>query len=224
MRTFPSLLVAVLAVASGVLVAAPSMPLVDGLEKVDAKRVDEAWIDADADFSSYGRVIIDPAEVSFRKNWMRDVNRMQGASRIRQQDAEEIAAAAREGFDDIFANAFRKAGFEVVTEPGVDVLRLTPAIKELYIDSPGKLSELGNRNYSVEAGEAVLVLVASDSHTGAVLGVALDRRKAGDRGGSGLTRFDWRTSASNRADFERLFRSWADDCVDGLADLKAQAR
>ncbi len=47
----------------------------------------------------------------------------------------------------------------------------------------------------------------------------MDRREAGDRGG--MTRMIWRTKAPNRADFERLFRAWAKDSVDGLNDLKA---
>ena len=202
--------------------AAPPTPLIEGFDEVDAKRVDKAWLLPGADFSGYKRVMIDPAEVAFRKNWMRDVNRSHGSGpRVREEDAQKIAAAARDGFNEIFAEAFRKAGYEVVTESAPDVLRLTPAIRDLYIDAPAALSQFGNKIYSVEAGDAVLMLVVSDSPTGAVLGVAVDRREAGDRGGLGLSRMDWRTASSNRNDFERMFKSWAEDSVNGLADLKA---
>jgi len=202
--------------------AAPPTPLVEGFDQVKAKRVDQAWLLPGADFSAYKRVMIDPAEVAFRKNWMRDVNRSQrGASRVREEDAVKIAAAARDGFNEIFAEAFTKAGYEVVTESAPDVLRLTPAIRDLYITAPAALQDFGNKVYSVEAGDATLMLVVSDAPTGAVLGLAVDRREAGDRGGSQITRLDWRTTSSNRHDFERLFKAWAKDCVDGLADLKS---
>ena len=200
--------------------AATPNPMLEGFTEVDAKRVDKAWILPGAEFASYTKVMIDPVQVAFRKNWMRDINRSGNMARINQKDAEEIAAAGREGFDAIFADTFRKAGFEVTTQAGADVLRLSPSITDLYINAPAKLTEFGNRIYSVEAGEAVLVLTVSDSPTGAVLGVAMDRREAGDHGGT-VSRMDWRTKASNRADFERMFHSWAKDSVDGLNDLKA---
>ena len=70
------------------------------------------------------------------------------------------------------------------------------------------------RVYSVEAGEATLVLEARDSTTGALLGRALDRRIAGDdtRG--------MRNAVSNEADFRLLFRQWANASVKGLNELK----
>ncbi len=210
---------AFLASSPAVQAAAPS-PMLEGLVEVDATRVDKAWILPDAGFASYTKVMIDPAQVAFRKNWMRNINQGRGTSRISQKDAEEIAAAGRESFDEIFADAFRKGGYEVTTQPGADVLRISPSIADVYINAPAKLTEAGSRIYSVEAGEAVLVLTVSDSPTGAVLGVAMDRREAGDHGGR-VTRMDWRTKASNRADFERMFSSWAQDAVNGLNDLRA---
>ena len=71
------------------------------------------------------------------------------------------------------------------------------------------------RNYSEEAGSGTLVIEVRDSQTNALLGRAIERRVAGDNG-------PWlRTSASNRADFDRLFRRWAETSAQGLVELKA---
>ncbi len=72
-----------------------------------------------------------------------------------------------------------------------------------------------NRSYSQEAGAGTLVIEVRDSMTNALLGRAVERRIAGDNG-------RWlRTGVSNRADFDRLFRSWAEASANGLVELKA---
>ena len=99
------------------------------------------------------------------------------------------------------------------------MLRLSTAVINLAITAPDRPTAGRSYTFSVDAGEATVVIEARDSMTGAVRGRAVDRRTAGDTGG-GL-RGGLRTSFSNRADFERMFRSWAKASVEGLAELKA---
>ena len=47
----------------------------DGLVRVKAKKLDYVYLAPEADFRRYTKVLIDPTEVSFRKNWQRDQNR-----------------------------------------------------------------------------------------------------------------------------------------------------
>ena len=206
---------------------AASAVQIEGLVEVKAKRVDSAWLLPGVDFSPYQKVMIDSAEVAFRKNWVRDVNRnrMRGAgNHVSEKDAAEIAAAARSGFDDIFEAAFKEAGWELATEPAADVLRLRPSIVNLSINSPEAATSGVTRVYSVEAGEATLLLQAHDSLTGALLGVAVDQRVVGDdRGAIGVDRMDWTTRSSNKAEFKSLFKVWANICVKGLQELKERA-
>ncbi|MGH6963451.1 MAG: hypothetical protein ACREE0_03105, partial [Phenylobacterium sp.] len=70
-------------------------------------------------------------------------------------------------------------------------------------------------SYSVQAGSATLIVEVRDSLSGAVLGRAVDSRAAGDEISS------MRTSVSNRADFSRLFKTWAKASTNGLATLKS---
>ena len=47
----------------------------DGLKPVPDAKVDMAYVDPDADFSTFNRVAILDAFVAFRANWERDKNR-----------------------------------------------------------------------------------------------------------------------------------------------------
>src|SRR6266568_2624013 len=199
--------------------AAPAMPATyEGLVKVESKKLSEVYLLPDTDFRGYTKVMIDPVQVSFHKDWMKNMNRGRGASRrINSQDAQGIADAMRSGFEGIFTAAFETKGYQVVTAPAPDVLRLSPAVVNLYINAPDPMGAGGGRTYTVEAGEATLTLAARDSTTGALLGVALDRRQT-----SGSGRPTVASSVSNRSEFEELFKRWADICVKGLDELKAR--
>lgn len=217
-RCRSAIAIVLLAVAGPALSAAP--PSMENLVEVQARRLDAAFLLPGADFRQYTKVMIDPAEVAFRSDWMRSVNRSRGASRrINQDDAVRIAEATRTGFGDIFETAFRNAGFEIATAPGPDVLRIQPAVNDLFINAPDVPTAGRSRTYTVEAGEATLVVAVRDSTTGAVLGVAIDRRQTRSWGG----RLTWSNATTNRADFAALFRSWASITVDALAELKERS-
>jgi hypothetical protein len=198
--------------------AAPALPPpYEDLVQVKSKRLDAVYLLPGADFRSYTKIMIDPVQVSFRKDWVKEANRSRGVSRrIDDKDAEQIAQTARSGFEEILAAAFKRSGYEVVSAPAPDVLRLSPAIANLYINAPLPTQPGVSRSYTVEAGEATLVLEVRDSPTGAVLGLATDRSATRNSGHASLT-----SGASNRADFEDLFRRWSDICVRGLDQLKA---
>lgn len=192
-------------------------PELDGLVEVKAKRMDEAWLLPGADFRQYRSVIIDTPDVAFDKDWMRNMNETRNLSRrVSQADAEKIAAATRSGLVEVFQEEFRKAGYDIASTPGADVLRLSPEIVKLYVNAPDVLAPDRSRTYIIDAGEATLVLKARDSVSGALLGMAVDRREA--RGTGSVT---WANSVTNRSDFRRLFQQWAKICVKGLDELKA---
>jgi hypothetical protein len=192
----------------------------DGLVEIKAKRMDAAYLLPGADFRPYAKVILDPTQVAFRKNWMKDVNQSTpGVSRdVTEADAEKIAEAARGNFGDVFTEAFTKGGYQVVTAPAPDVLKLSTAVVNLYINAPDTMSAGRTRTYTMEAGEATLILEARDSTTGALLGRVLDRRQTRDSGTMSVS-----SSVTNLSDFRALFRRWADTCVKGLGELKEQS-
>lgn len=190
----------------------------EGLQKVKSKRMDKAYLLPGADFRVYDKVMLDPIEVAFAKNWERDINRDRRAGqRLKPEHVEEIRSEMATGLAEILTADLSKAGFEVVGEPGPDVLRLTPVLVNVYINAPDTSMTSPGRTYTytVEAGEATLGLEARDSETNQLLGRAVDRRRTGDTG-----RMTWTTSVTNRAEFSRMFKAWSSILADGLEALK----
>lgn len=190
----------------------------DGLHLVKSPKMDAVYLLPEADFRPYTKVILDPVEVAFKKNWQREVSSSSAlGARVSDKDAQRIANEVRTGFDHIFAEAYRGSGWQLVTEPGPDVLRVSTAVLNLYVAAPEKMTAGITRTFSVDAGEATLALEARDSQTGALLGRAVDQQIVGDERGYSRNR------VTNTADFERLFRGWARSSLDGLNELKAQS-
>jgi len=207
----------VLAVPQAFAADQPSPQNWDGLVQVESTKLDAVFLLPGEDFRPYTKVMIDPAEVAFRKNWMRDINnqRRSVSGHVTQEDAEEIMAAARTNFADVFAEEFRKGGYTVVQTPGPDVLRLRPGILDLYITAPDTMSAGRARTFTVEAGEATLIIEVRDSTTLALMGRAVDRRTT--RTSPTLS---YSNSVTNLAEFRELFRQWAKITVSGLTHLK----
>jgi hypothetical protein len=209
-----SITAALLAVAP---LAAQDPSAVEGLAKVRSSRLDSAYLLPGVNFRVYTKVMLDPPEVSFPPNWQRNYNRSEGAGRrIEDSDLVSVANEVRTGFAAIFAEAYRQGGYQVVTEAGPDVLRLRTGIINLYISAPDGLMVGRSRSYSIDAGEATMVIEARDSLTNALLGRVFDRRTAGYAGGR-------RTRVTNRSDFMDMFRAWASGSVRGLDELKARS-
>jgi hypothetical protein len=189
----------------------------DDLLKVESKNFDAAYLLPGADFRGYTKVMIDPTEAAFQKNWQRDYNsNARGGDRISDEEALTILAQVQEGFRDIFVKAYTDAGYEVVAVPGPDVVRLRTAILNLDIVAPDQQSAGRSRTYSNEAGHATLVVEVRDSMSGAILARAVDKRDIGDS--AFMVR---RSSVSNRSDFERTFSTWAKMSVEGLGVLRS---
>ena len=47
----------------------------DGLVQVKPKRLDAVFLLPGADFRSYNKIMMDPVEVAFEKDWLKDYNR-----------------------------------------------------------------------------------------------------------------------------------------------------
>lgn len=201
-------------------VAAKAPTTWDNLVRVPSKRVAYAYLAPGADFRGYHKVMLDPTEIAFEKNWQRDYNRNATGGLSGRISDSEMQKAIQQGVseaNDIFADAFRQAGYPVVTEPGPDVLRVRTGLMDLSVTAPDRKTAGRSYNFAGEAGFATLVVEVRDSQSNALMGRAVDRKAAGDLSSA------YRTSVSNRADFRALVKSWAKTSAKGLDELKARS-
>jgi hypothetical protein len=189
----------------------------DGLVQVKSKQLDLVYLQPGADFRAYTKVLIDPTEVAFAKDWQRDYNRSSRSlsSHISDSDIQQAISDGVKAAGDIFSDAWTKGGYQVVTAPGPDVLRVKTGVVNIWVNAPDTMSPGRSYSFSSEAGRATLFVEARDSMTGALLGRAVDQRIVGEHNGA------WRTSVSNRGDFRDQVQQWANISVRGMSELKA---
>jgi len=206
-----------LALGLGSAAAAKAPTTWDGLVQVKSKRLDLVYLQPGADFRGYTKVIIAPTEVSFAKNWAKDYNRsaVSLSSRVSEKDMQDAIKDGVREASEIFANAWTKGGYPVVTTPGPDVLLVKTGVLNIQVNAPETNTIGRSYSFSEEAGRATLFVEARDSQTGALLGRAVDQRIIGD---NGVFR---RTAMSNRADFRDQVTDWANIGVRGFTELRS---
>ena len=219
MKPLRTTMVALLAVllSAGATFGAKPPDTWDDLVKVKSKKLDLVYLQPGADFRGYTKVMIDPTEVAFRKNWVRDYNSgtVGLSGRVSDADVRKVVDQSAKVATDIFAEEFGSAGYPVVTTEGEDVLRIRTGVINVSVNAPDVRTMGRSRSYAGEAGDATLVVEVRDSVTGALLGRAVDRRLAGD------TSMLMRNSVTNRSDFRTLTKRWAKISVNGVNELKA---
>lgn len=189
----------------------------DGLVAVEDSSVHMAYIDPNADFSVFQRVVILDPHVAFRSNWQRDQNRSRSRN-VRVSDVERIKEDVAGLFKEVFTEQLEAAGFDVVNYADEDVLILRPAIVDLDVAAPDVRSAGRSRTYTANSGAATLYLELFDSLSGDIVGRAADRR--GARSGSFATVSN---RVTNRADARREFRVWADTLIEFLNEHYVEA-
>lgn len=215
-RYFAPALASLMLLAGTSVTAKPPMSW-DGLVQVKSKRLDLVYLQPGADFRGYTKVIIEPTEVAFHKNWQRDFNRSNRSvsSRVSNDDVQNAITQGVQKATDIFADAWTKGGYTVVDAPGPDVLRVKTGVVNIWLNSPDVQTAGRSYSFSEDAGRATLFVEVRDSTTGALLGRAVDQKIVGDNTAA------LRTSVSNRADFRDQVKDWADISVRGMAELKS---
>ena len=216
-RFFATALVSLLMLPASALLAAEGAPATwDDLQLVKSSKYSRLYLLPGADFQPYSKIMLDPTEASFRKDWVRNYNQSSRelSRRISDDDVNRVIQQVSSNFGDIFAEEYQKAGYQVVQTPGPDVLRVKTGVIDMEVSAPDVRTASRSYSASWEAGQATLFVEARDSQTGALLGRVLDRRLAGDN------QPYLRNSVTNKADFKILFRRWAKDSIEGLNRLK----
>jgi hypothetical protein len=180
--------------------SAPSPPTTwNGLELTKNEALDAFYKKPDATLSAYRRIMLDPVEVDFRKNWTPDPRSV--TSEERERIRRDLAEGAREVFR---TELEKKGGYTFVDTPAPDVLRVRAGLTDLYIAAPDTMSAGRSRTYVVSAGQVTLVAELRDSESGELLALAVDRGQARNTG-----MMQWSTRASNAAEARAVLAVWA---------------
>ncbi len=175
----------------------------------------EIQFDQGAKAKTYRKLLIEPAQVQFDRDFLNDTRAIRGASRrYNRAEIDQMAHEIGENYRAALAEAFRSRGFEIAAAPGNDVLRISPSLKDVYVNQ-SKGSRTGELQTRVrDAGHARMVVEGSDASGSRVL-------TASREGTAGETAaFQVGSDVSNRAWFDAMFRDWANELAVALKGAK----
>jgi hypothetical protein len=173
----------------------------EGLAAISVKGLDHVYARPGANLSQYDKVMLDPVEVSFSKNWKPDP----AGGPITAAEKQTI----RTGLARIFRDELRKqlggpGGYSLVDAPDADVLRIRAEIRDLYVNAPDVPRAAAKRTYAVSVGEMRLVAELRDAPTGSLIARVIDYKKDPDAPWLHLT-----TRVDNAAAARRAVADWA---------------
>ena len=185
----------------------------DGLVAVMSRSLDEVALRPGVDLSMYRSVIVEPARVALRKDWLKDLNTTRGPARwLTPDDAQQITDDAAVRLSAVIATVFRERGYEIAAAPVPGVLRLAPTITDLDVNAPDAPMPGVARYFVRDAGQATISLDVRDAASGALLARVVDRGIASE-----IRLINRATSVTNDFWFDALFRQWATACAAALA-------
>ncbi len=175
----------------------------DGLQKISIKGVDVAFARPDATLVGYSRIMLEPIDVAFHKDWK--PTRVGSNIKLSARERENIATGvAKVVFEEFVKQLQSDGNYQVVTEAGPDVLRVKAKIVNLYVNAPDTGSAGRSRSYTVSPGEMTIFAELYDSETGELLARVVDRHVARQTGPLMLT-----SSVVNADEVRAAAASWA---------------
>lgn len=215
--TFVVALAALFVIAHPGIAPAAGPAVTEGLVRVPSTNLDQLYLRPGIDLRLYTKVLLEPPTVQFRDDWVRDMNSARNTAQwIDGKDAQKIAADARTWLQDGLNETFAANGYEIVTAPESNTLRLSPKIVDFYVNAPDKVASGRSVTLTNEAGTATLILEGRDAVTNVPVLEITDHRTAMRIGG--LTPS---TSVTNQGDFSQLFTQWASTCVIAIKSAAA---
>jgi len=193
----------------------------DGLTRVENTIMDSVWARPGIDFRSYRRVLFVPVGVSYRDVEASDpTTALRRSTRSSKSELREfqLDEEARKFFEAEIGDALREElsasdVYEVVDEPGPDVLQIGVALLDVVSRVPPQAATQP-RVFIESVGEATLVLEIRGSRSNTVYLRAVDRRAAQRQ-----SEMIESNRVTNAAEIRRLGRRWGTIVREGLETL-----
>jgi hypothetical protein len=182
----------------------------DGLQRVDATTFDELYVAPGVSLANYRRVMLDPVEIQFKKDWRKRHPNL--SDRDFEGFRAELARTLRERLEKELA----AGGYAIAESPDKDVIRLRATIEDA--DFAGHELFSDTKTYAYVDGEMTLRIQGFDGPSGALVARARDHEE--DSESYVLERADRISAARNS---ERMFAKWAEALRSALDVAKVRA-
>jgi hypothetical protein len=188
----------------------------DGLQRIESKRFALAWIRPDAHFAGYKKLLVLPAEISYKdpdKALTRSIpGRTDDNFLLSESRMERLRKSLREAFQ---KQVIEKGGWELTDQPGPDVLIARGALIDMIVRVPPQTA--GRSTIYLDSfGEATLVIEIFDSQSRQILARIADRDAAeppGNRMGMDL---------EAPGEVRRMFSAWAKRFREALDEVRVR--
>jgi len=177
----------------------------DGLHEVKNSRADRAWARPGFDLSVYTKIMLEGAGIEYRPGGEtgRTSTALSGGGpyEVTEEQGARLRSVVTQAFHQELG---RSEQFEIVNEPGPDVLLVRASLLDVVSSVPPE--PIGRTEiYLRNVGEATLVIELRDSVTNAILVRAMDRRAAERPGGAMFES----NRVTNTTEVRRLAQTWA---------------
>ena len=193
------------------------------LARVDNARAELVYVDPDADYARYQRVLIVPLDVDNIEivqpgTSTSAVNRYNREWQLEDKDKQWL----RETFRSAMETAITSGGaFGLATEGGDDVLRIEAMITRIAPSGPKddlqSRPSARTRVYTEGAGAMSIAVMLADGDSGEIIALIKDTRS------SQSATWGMNNSVSNQAEVRRTFNTWGTRIHDGLLALRARS-
>lgn len=179
----------------------------EGLELVSSTDAGAFYVKPGTTLSEYKNAELLAAYVAVDEKWVRNYNRQAMRSRrLREKDLEEIKTRVADDFWDVFgADFFGARIFQETQESVPSKLIMRPAILDVSLASVNTSGDTLVQNVDSDAnGKMTLILEIYDAANSELVGRLFNVQTVG-----GVPDFGLESSATNRADERKVYRTWA---------------
>jgi Protein of unknown function (DUF3313) len=180
----------------------------DGLELRDQTKQRLVYVRPGATFSQYTRVAILDCYVEFSKSWLRNYNSSADFShRTSDSDLNRAKRDLSAQFKKVFTEELTNGGYQVTDTTAPDVLLLRPALLNVQVTAPDRMTPGRSSTFAESAGQMTLYLEIWDAAKNEILARVVDTRADPSRYPQLMG------SGTNWAAADSALKLWADELV-----------
>jgi len=179
----------------------------DGLYRVSNPVYQEVWVKPDADFASYGQVLLDTVEIAYKRKPIESRTRRNESNfALTEKQTADFKRYLREAFEKELAASDL---WELVGAPEPRTLRVQAAIIDLVVKVPTRALTGSETVFTTSTGSMTLLMELRDGLSGEIIARVVDRREARAAGSGGSHDLYYSNAVTNTDAVRRVFRRWA---------------